>query len=217
MSLIQDISLNISNKLGDRLNKTDEEKAVLNYGLFMILHTSLAIILTFIIGIITNTLVEIMIISLSSSMLKRYSGGVHSSTPNRCIITGIIFTLFLANICRYLNTYIDGYLLLVTIVISLLYIYYVIYRKCPVASKNKPFKKESTRKMIRKKAFSLLNIYTISIIILYFLYLTYKLTKLKIILISLILGIILQVFAITNIGAKLIYILEYIYDMFNIK
>ncbi len=51
MGAIDHISKDVSEKLGNRLDKTEEEKAVLNYGLFIIIHTSLAIILTFIVGL----------------------------------------------------------------------------------------------------------------------------------------------------------------------
>ncbi len=236
MSLIERISLELSNELGNRLNKTDEEKAVLNYGLFMVIHTAIAIVLTFMVGIVTNTLITIMFISISSSLLKRYSGGVHSSTPNRCILTGaivltfmvgivtntlitimfisisssllkrysggvhsstpnrciltgIILTLLLANICKYSVEYINSKILGILIVFTIIVVYYIIYKKCPVPSKNKPFKKDSTRKKIRKKAFNLLNIYSIFI----------------------------QIFAMTNIGEKFITKFEVFYDLLKIK
>jgi accessory gene regulator B len=44
MGAIDNISKGVSEKLGNRLDKTEEEKAVLNYGLFIIKHTSLSIV-----------------------------------------------------------------------------------------------------------------------------------------------------------------------------
>lgn len=217
MSLIERISLELSNELGNRLNKTDEEKAVLNYGLFMVIHTAIAIVLTFMVGIVTNTLITIMFISISSSLLKRYSGGVHSSTPNRCILTGIILTLLLANICKYSVEYINSKILGILIVFTIIVVYYIIYKKCPVPSKNKPFKKDSTRKKIRKKAFNLLNIYSILMIILYIVYILKGIYISKLIILSIILGMYLQVFAMTNIGEKFITKFEVFYDLLKIK
>ena len=101
MGGIEKVSLNISNKLGNKLNKNDDEKEVLNYGLFIVMHTSLAILVTLFIGILTNMVVEIMVISITAAYMKRYSGGPHSSSPSRCIITGILFSFILSLICKY--------------------------------------------------------------------------------------------------------------------
>ena len=146
MGGIEKVSLNISNKLGDKLNKNDDEKAVLNYGLFIVIHTSLAILATIFIGILTNMVVEIMVISITAAYMKRYSGGVHSSSPLRCIITGVLFSFMLSVICKYVMYNFSNNLITIVLSIGLFLSYYILYKKCPVASKNKPLKKESTRK-----------------------------------------------------------------------
>ena len=44
MAIIDKVSLNLSTKLGEKLNKSNEEIDVLNYGLFIFIHTLLGII-----------------------------------------------------------------------------------------------------------------------------------------------------------------------------
>ena len=96
MGVIDKISLNLSTRLGDRLDKDEEEKAVLNYGLFMIIHTFLGIILTILVGLITGMIIEMSLITITSALFKRYTGGVHASTPEICLIIGIILSLILS-------------------------------------------------------------------------------------------------------------------------
>ncbi|WP_042271560.1 accessory gene regulator B family protein [[Clostridium] dakarense] len=146
MGCIEKVSLDLSDKLGTKLNKTAEEKAVLNYGLFVMLHTFIGIVITFLVGIITGMVLEMMIISVTTAWLKRYTGGVHASTPERCAIIGVLLSFILSIVCRYLESVLDIKWLILLEIIILSFSYCVVYKKCPVPSKNKPLKKESTRK-----------------------------------------------------------------------
>lgn len=213
---IEKITNNISRKMGDRLNKNQEEVAVLNYGLFIVIHTSIAIILTFAIGLVTNMTLEIMIISVVAALLKRYSGGVHSSTPSRCIITGIIFALLLSIICKSVLVKLNYNVLGIVIAILLIYSYYVLYKNCPVPCENKPLKKESTRKRLRKNAFKLVNIYTALIIVFYLLNIYKNLLIFKISICAMLLGILLQIFSLTKTAKLTINGFEKLYDFFRI-
>ena len=216
MGGIEKVSLNISNKLGDKLSKNDDEKAVLNYGLFIVIHTSLAILATVVIGILTNMVIEIMVISVTAAYMKRYSGGMHSSSPLRCIITGVLFSFILSVICKYVMYNFSNNLMAIVLIMGLSLSYYALYKKCPVPSKNKPLKKESTRKKLRKKAFKLINIYSITILILYMSNITHGLYWAKMLMISIFLGTLLQIFSLTEIGNKTLKNLEKIYDYINV-
>lgn len=213
MGGIEKISLNLSDKLGTKLNKTSEEKAVLNYGLFVMIHTSIGVIITFFVGLITGMVLEMMIISITTAWMKRYTGGVHATTPERCAIIGVLLSLILSIVSRNLeNTLnIEGLTILTIIILS--FSYYIVYKKCPVPSKNKPLKKESTRKKMREKAFKLITIYLVLIILLSVIYAVFNVQGVKIIWISMLLGIGLQMFVLTNIGSKIINILDNIFNM----
>ena len=189
MGVIDKISLNLSTRLGDRLNKDEEEKAVLNYGLFMIIHTFIGIIITILVGLITGMIIEISLITITSALFKRYTGGVHASTPEICLIIGIILSLILSMVCRFIsiNTDINNIALIGIIII--VFSYYMIYYKCPVPSRNKPLNNEKTRNKLKKKAFTLLKIYTILLIILYIIFYILKLSIVKSIIVSFMLGL----------------------------
>nr|WP_294575411.1 accessory gene regulator B family protein [uncultured Romboutsia sp.] len=214
MGVIDKISLNLSTRLGDRLNKDEEEKAVLNYGLFMIIHTFIGIIITILVGLITGMIIEISLITITSALFKRYTGGVHASTPEICLIIGIILSLILSMVCRFIsiNTDINNIALIGIIII--VFSYYMIYYKCPVPSRNKPLNNEKTRNKLKKKAFTLLKIYTILLIILYIIFYILKLSIVKSIIVSFMLGLFLQIVVLTNIGTKFINLLDKVFVFF---
>ena len=205
MGVIDKISLNLSTRLGDRLNKDEEEKAVLNYGLFMIIHTFIGIIITILVGLITGMIIEISLITITSALFKRYTGGVHASTPEICLIIGIILSLILSMVCRFISINTD---------INNMALIGIIYYKCPVPSRNKPLNNEKTRNKLKKKAFTLLKIYTILLIILYIIFYILKLSIVKSIIVSFMLGLFLQIVVLTNIGTKFINLLDNVFVFF---
>ena len=69
MGFIEKISLNLSENLGDKLNKNKEEKEVLNYGIFVVIHTLMGLIATVLIGIITG------------NHFRGYEGGAQRRNP----------------------------------------------------------------------------------------------------------------------------------------
>ena len=215
MGGIEKIALNLSTRLGNKLDKGEEEKAILNYGLFIIMHTFIGIIITLLVGLITGMLIEILLITITSALFKRYTGGVHASTPEICLIIGVILSLILSIFCRFIVINIDINKIVFAGMIIIAFSYYMIYYNCPVSSKNKPLKNEKTRKKLKKKAFILLNIYTILLIMLYIIYYILKISIVKSIITSFILGIFFQMSSLTNIGSKTINLLDKVFAFLN--
>lgn len=215
MGGIEKIALNLSTRLGNKLDKGEEEKAILNYGLFIIMHTFIGIIITLLVGLITGMLIEILLITITSALFKRYTGGVHASTPEICLIIGVILSLILSILCRFIVINIDINKIVFAGMIIIAFSYYMIYYNCPVSSKNKPLKNEKTRKKLKKKAFILLNIYTILLIMLYIIYYILKISIVKSIITSFILGIFFQMSSLTNIGSKIINLLDKVFAFLN--
>ena len=208
MGVIDKIAIDLSTKLGDKLQKSIEEKAVLRYGLFILIHTLIAIILTILTGILTGMTLEIIIISITGAWFKRYTGGVHATTPERCLAIGLILSLILSMLCRYLVDSVNlNYIMLVGVFIIINF-YYVINKKCPIPSK------ESTRKKLRKKAVILINSYTVLVISLYIMYILTNLNVIKTIIVSCILGIVLQITALTEKGSSFISLLDRSFNIF---
>lgn len=207
MGIIEKISYNISNNIGSKSNKTKEEIEIMNYGLFMWLHTVVAFLLTILVGIIIGKVIEVVIITIVASSLKKFSGGVHATSPNRCIIIGIMTTLIFTYISVLLNKYGNYNFIYIFSIISIISCYYIFYKEAPVGTKNKPLKKDSTRKKLRKRLFKRLNIY-ILIIILLFIFRVTGFFNYGIAMYCIVLGIILQAIAITKLGETIILKLD---------
>lgn len=214
---VEQLAIDLSSKLGNKLNKSKEEIEVLKYGLFILLHTTMAILITAILGIITGTFLEIMIISITAALLKRYSGGIHASTPERCIILGLIMSSILSLICKFLVDTLDFNNLVIFSIISLSIVSYILYKKCPVGNKNKPLKKESIRRRLRKKTFKFMIFVCIIVLVLLFAHINKKLHFTNTIIVSIELGLILQVFGLTIVGNKFVEIFENILDCIKVK
>ncbi|SCI72367.1 putative accessory gene regulator protein [uncultured Clostridium sp.] len=205
MSMIENVSNSIATKIGEKANKSKDEIEVMNYGLFICLHTIVAFIITIIIGILIGRLKEMLIITLVASSLKRCSGGVHATSPNRCLIIGLIFSVILTYTCGIFNIYGDSLFIYLFSLIIIAFCYYIFYKKAPVGTKNKPLKKESTRKKLRKKVFRLLNLYIVIIILCILVgqneFIKYNLTSF---IYCIELGIILQTISLTKLGEAII-------------
>ena len=206
-NIMENLCDNIAFALCQSKDKTCDEYEVLRYGVFVFVHVCNAVILTIIFGLLTGTFFEICIISLMAALMKRNSGGVHCSSPNRCIITGIIISYVFALIGKNLvNVKLE--ILYVLNIIILIHSFLVIYIKCPVPSKNKPLKKESIRRKLRKNAlciyFICVALFIISII-LGLLGISYNINSLVL---YIILGIYMQVFALTTFGSKFILFID---------
>ncbi len=161
--------------------------------------------------------IEIMTITFSAAWMKRYSGGVHANTPNRCLIIGIIVSLTLSFLYKNGMILLEDKLLLFILLIGIIVSYIVLYYKCPVGSKNKPLKKESTRKKLRKKAFTLINVYSIAILAGYLIYKKQDVYILKDIISCIWLGLVLQISMLTKFGQSLITFLDAILGKLKIS
>ena len=206
-NITENLSDNIAFRLCASKDRSSDEFEVLRYGVFAFLHMCMAAVLTIIFGMLTNTIFQIAIISLIAGLMKRNSGGIHCSSPNRCIVTGIIISYIFALIGKNLISINLEILYLLSIII-LIHSFIIIYKKCPVPSENKPLKKEATRKKLRKNAFY---IYFICVILFIFNILLnlsnfdYSLNSLAL---CAILGIYMQILSLTTIGSNFILFID---------
>lgn len=212
----------VSNKLALYLtkdtNKSSEEFEVLKYGIFVFVHMCMAIVLTSIFGLVTNTFFEIMVISLIAALMKRYSGGVHCSSPNRCIATGIIVAYFFSLIAKYIIS-VDDNIFYILGSLMLIQSFIIIYTKCPVPSKNKPLKKEETRKRLKRKAFKIylacMILFILNIILNKF-NLSYKDMSFNSLTVCMILGLYMQNISLTSMGSRVILFMDKVLMMIKV-
>lgn len=213
-SLTENLSSKIAFYLCESQDKSSEEFAILKYGVFTFLHISIAALLTILFGILTDTLFEIVVISLVGALMKRNSGGVHCTSPNRCVLVGIIvayiFTLIGNSVTNMNQLYVD-----IICVVALVHSFIIIYKKCPVPCENKPLKKEETRKRLRKNAFYIYFICVILLLSNILLKSIHFINTINPIVLYIILGLYMQTLSLTSIGSRFILFLDKV--LFKLK
>ncbi|MEG0128801.1 accessory gene regulator ArgB-like protein [Clostridium sp.] len=198
----------ISHKIGDYLKKEllldNKRKSIIVYGLFSIIQIGISLLLTIILGIATNTLQEALIITFVIVMLRKYTGGAHAETPNKCLITGLIVTIipaFIINRLVYLGSL---KLVIISTIIIYLVAFVLILKNAPVDNKNKRIKSDKKRKRLKKSSIVILIMYIISSTILGVLFLRYGNVDMLKYISSISYGVLWQVFTLTNFSAKII-------------
>lgn len=187
----------------------DKEKTVI-YGAINLLQTILSILWIVIAGFILGVLYEALIFSTTASILRKYSGGVHASSPNRCIIigtvlssaAGLVIDKFSYNISLTNTTAMGIFFITASFIIVIL--------KAPVDSIKKPITNPNMKKKFKKNSIITLIVFSIVIAILSILYeTTLKPYYLKIIH-SIILGILWQSFTLTKMGITIFEKVDFI-------
>lgn len=198
MIKIEDICKKISNNIAQELNFDEDKKAVINYGISSFIQMGICIGLVIIFGVIFNVVFEALIISFTISILRKSSGGVHATSPERCAIIGTINSVGLALISKYINASFSLVILVGSI--AFIWSYYIVYKLAPVDSMAKPIKNIEKRNRLKKSSMIILSVYLIIVIteILYFYFmrnsivLTYSL--------CIYMGMLWQVFSLTKYG-----------------
>jgi accessory gene regulator B len=153
---------NFASKIALELKLDKDRKEVIAYGTFAILQTVLAIVFVIIFGLIFHVAVEALIVSFTASILRKYSGGAHASSPSKCVVIGTIICVGQAIIIKVaISPFANTGLLLIIGAIIFMMSYYLIYKLAPVDSLSKPIRKEEKRYRMKKGSIYVLNAYLI--------------------------------------------------------
>ncbi len=96
-----------------------------------------------------NILLEAMIISFTIALLRKFSGGAHSSSPTGCLIIGTAVTLVLAAAVSRLAPVAGEYILIIYTLFCAVFSLTVLKAHAPVDHPNKPIKTHSRRKKLK--------------------------------------------------------------------
>ena len=198
--LIEKASNKIGCTLAVNLNLDEDNKEVLVYGAFCLLQTILCFSSIILFGYIFNVLIEALLVSISASILRKYSGGVHSASPNRCLIISILISVGFSLIVVSATNYLTSSILILLVFIGILYSYYFVYKYAPVDSEAKPINNINKRKKLKLKSLKCLSIMTILIALLILAYILKLNRNLLIYCECIAVGITWQSFTLTKIG-----------------
>ncbi|NCB51879.1 MAG: accessory regulator AgrB [Clostridia bacterium] len=193
------LASNISSSLGF----DDEKEAVIAYGLIAIIQITITIVLVLLFGLLVGAPVEALIICLSVSIFRKYSGGAHAKSAELCTSFSVLYCTLTAAIAKRLLTevYYSVPMALALIVIFSLS-FFIVYKYAPVDSPNKPIRSAEKKNKMRKGSFIILSTYLIISVLFFILSNKYEIFKSYGI--SMLFGISWQIFTLTSYGAKFI-------------
>jgi accessory gene regulator B len=163
---MEKLSNTIAEKVSFELGFDTDRKEVVAYGTFALLQTTLSIVLVIIFALPFGILAEALIVSFTVSILRKYSGGIHASSPGICAVIGTFLAvgqplLISFVIIPFINLKLSILLGLLTFAWS----YYVIFKLAPVDSDAKPIKTQKKRKRMKKGSILVLRAYMVIVII----------------------------------------------------
>jgi len=215
VSVFETISQAISSKISLILDLDQDKKEILAYGAFIFLQSVWSIFITIIFGLVFGVIIEILIISFTAALLRKYSGGAHATSPNSCaFIGGMVFTclsyfsIILQEIL--IHYYINYIYIIICIVMVFCFIcnYIILYKYSPVDSPNKRITNIEKRKRLKTQSIHVLYALFLLAIILYFIFIYYQDAFLTRYMLCILLGVTWQSLTLTVLGKCIIHFLD---------
>lgn len=174
MFFIERISKRIVSSIYKDSILSKDELEIIEYGALITILEMIGTLLVIILGLVFAIPLQAFVFYIITCMLRKYSGGIHSDSPNRCIIIGtfiaVIIPLFIDEV--YVN--ISFQLIVFLQIIIVVFCYFIILKLAPVDSVAKPITNEVLRKQLKNKSILTMTISVVLIIILIILYTNYK-------------------------------------------
>lgn len=199
------ISKRTGEKIANELKLDKENKEVIIYGIFSIIHMLYNILSVAIIGYIFGVAIEAIIVSFVISILRKSSGGAHSKSPIGCLITGTVICLIIGLAAQFKIGIVE---LILLSIITFIWSYYTIFKLAPVDSPAKPIKTEKKKKRLKKSSIITLTIYLTIIVVSIVIYFYTNLNSLITYSICILGGTIWQVLTITKCGHKIVNLID---------
>lgn len=205
MFLIEKISNKLAYNIAGVLKLGEDQQEIIAYGAFNLLQTLWALLWVAIFGLAFGVVMEAMIVTFTIALLRKYSGGAHFSSPNRCAVIGGIVSALLALMITVVFPLINIKVIIPLELILLLICYYNIDKLAPVDSPAKPITKIEKRKLLRRQSILVFNIMITIILILTILYFRYNTTLFLQWGGLIFIGIVWQTLTLTSIGHQFFY------------
>ncbi|MEG2737599.1 accessory gene regulator ArgB-like protein [Clostridium sp.] len=204
---IGEISNKIASKIVMETDGDDEKRSIIAYGIFAMFQIAISIILVIIFGLLFDILIEALIVSFSISILRKYSGGVHATSPIRCAIIGTVICILIPKVILLFN--LNSSIVIVFGIFVFALSYYLIFKLAPVDSENKPIKKAERREKLKRESIIILTVYLIIACILIINFYVFNSYKALVYCTCLYGGILWQVTSLTKVGHKIVNKIDY--------
>lgn len=154
MSIIEALASRIADGLATQLNLDQEKRSVIAYGLIGILQVTSLFLMITVIGLVTGTLYESLIIFYSVGYIRKSTGGAHSRTMWGCNTVSVVSISLLAILSRYLfGMPVDLYINMGVTMAVFLTGFIIFHKRVPVDSPNKPIVSADKIRRLRRESF----------------------------------------------------------------
>lgn len=150
-----DLANKIAASLAKKLGYSDEQRAVIAYGLGAALQMLELFGIALLFGLVFDCVYECMIIFIGVGLLRRTTGGTHCNTYMACILTSSLSICLLAFICRYLiPAWLDRWFyVLLGMVPAVVCFFAIAHKRAPLDSPNKPITNPAKIARLRRQCF----------------------------------------------------------------
>lgn len=195
------IAKRIARKISEELSFDLEKEEVIAYGIFGLLQISISMIVVFVVGIFFGVAKEALIISIVMASIRKTSGGVHATSPNRCMFIGTTLCILMSLATHNIRLTFEWS---VVINVSIfLRAYYLMYKLAPVDTPNKPIKNIDKRMRLKKISLVTLTLFLFIFISCLGLYRYYNNYTFIVYANCIGMGVILQIITLTSLGHQL--------------
>lgn len=200
---MEKVTKRLANRISQSLGYDAQQEAVVAYGLFAVTQIAVTISLTLLFGWLAGAPLEALIVCLSVSLYRKYSGGAHAQSATSCLVVTIVYCTLAALAVRWLSPNVEPpWLLGIASGFVYGFAYWATHRYAPVDSPHKPIKSEQKIKRMRKGSFLILTAYLA--LQLFFCLIGYGNTKVTGYGLSLLFGVFWQAFTLTPLGIILL-------------
>lgn len=200
MSQIEKVSTILASRISQELKLDNDQEEVIAYGTFAIIQMVVSFFLVTIFGWIFHVLIQVLIVSFSISILRKYSGGVHASSPSICNIIGTIVSVGFAISLNYTYLAINLWMIIFAGLLIFAGAFLIIYKLAPVDSPAKPIKTAKKRKRMKKGSIFVICTYFLIVIVIVLSYFQTLEKSLLLYALCIYVGVGWQVFTLTKAG-----------------
>lgn len=161
MKRFQDPAQALAGYLAKSLGYDEERRSVMAYGLGALFQMLLLLVCSLIFGLLADCLPEAMILFWGVGLLRRSTGGVHSSTYLGCVCVSLTSICGLAALCRYAVPVTAHWAVyaLAGIVPAFGCLTAVAWKKAPRGTANKPIDRPEKIARLRRQCFLTIALY----------------------------------------------------------
>jgi accessory gene regulator B len=200
---MEKLAKRLAGRIASSIECDSEREAVIAYGLIAILQITVTVSLVLLLGVLVGSPAEAMIVCLSASILRQYSGGAHAATAELCTCISAVYCTAAALLAKKVLTPAYGPIpMTASVAVIFILAFWIVYKLAPVDSPGKPIRKQEKKKRLKKASLTILTVYLLlSVLLLVF---GNRSGVLVSCLISLLFGVSWQVFTLTFPGSVLL-------------